>query len=365
MPAHILVRPVGRVTPAPQRAMGHPERVLRVAGREDLAFSAFETIERHADGWVERRLVSLDDLFGLSRSGEAAPRYKALLERLAQPRGDIAGLPLDRPRIMGIINVTPDSFSDGGRHLAPGAAIQHALELEAAGAEILDVGGESTRPGSEAVHVDVELRRVMPVLEGLVGRTRARLSVDTRKPEVMRRAAAAGAHILNDVTALTFDPASLRIAAETGLSIILMHSQGDPRTMQVNPTYSDVVLDVAIALEERVEACVRAGIPRTRLIVDPGIGFGKTVDHNLALLANLALFHALGTGLLVGASRKSFIGALTGAVDPDERLPGSIAAACLAATAGAQIIRVHDVAETRQALRLWEAMNQGSAHRPA
>ncbi|HRD75639.1 MAG TPA: dihydropteroate synthase [Hyphomicrobiaceae bacterium] len=360
--AEIYVRPVGRVSPAPKRAIGHPERVVRIAGRQDLAFSAFEAIERHGDGWVDRRQISLDDTTALLQSSRSSTdRLKTLLERISAPRGDVAGLPLDRPRIMGIVNVTPDSFSDGGRHFSPKAAIEHALKLEAEGADILDIGGESTRPGSDAVPIDVELKRVVPVLQGLAGKVRARLSVDTRKAEVMREAARAGAHILNDVSALSHDPVSLRAAADTGLSVVLMHAQGGPKSMQANPRYADVVLDVFAALEERVEACVRAGIPRQKLIADPGIGFGKTLEHNLQLLASLTLFHALGTGLLVGASRKSFIGALTGAVDPDERLPGSLAAACMAAGAGAQIIRVHDVAATRQALTTWEAMSAGQA----
>jgi dihydropteroate synthase len=198
------------------------------------------------------------------------------------------------------------------------------------------------------------------VIEALAGRTRARISIDTRKAEVMRRAAAAGAHILNDVSALGYDAASLRAAAETRLCVVLMHSRGDPRSMQKNPTYDDVALDVFDALEARVEACLRAGIAYDRLFVDPGIGFGKTVEHNVRLLGCLSLFHALGTGVLIGVSRKSFIGALSGAIDPLERVPGSIAAGLSAVMQGAQILRVHDVAATRQALTIWEAVGTGT-----
>jgi dihydropteroate synthase len=261
---------------------------------------------------------------------------------------------------MGIVNVTPDSFADGGRYLAPDAAIAHALRLEAEGAEILDIGGESTRPGAEPVDAEEEWRRVGPVIEALVPRTQARLSIDTRNAPVMRRAARSGVHLINDVSALSHDPASLEAAAETGLPVVLMHSPNDPRTMQVNPTYADVVLDVCDALEARIEACEGAGIPRSRLIVDPGIGFGKTLTHNLALLGSLSLLHGLGSAVLLGASRKSFIGRLTGTADADDRLPGSLAAALIGAAQGVQILRVHDVAATRQALAVWEGARRAA-----
>jgi dihydropteroate synthase len=261
---------------------------------------------------------------------------------------------------MAIVNVTPDSFSDQGRHFPTEAAIEHGRRLAEEGAEILDIGGESTRPGSGPVPLDEELRRVMPVLEGLIGRVPARVSIDTRKAEVMRRAAAAGVHMINDVSALTHDPRSMRIAAESGLPIVLMHSPGDPRTMQQLAHYDDVVLDVYDALQARIEACERHGIARTRLVIDPGIGFGKTAEHNLKLLASMSIFHALGVPVLLGASRKSFIGTLTGVVDPSERIAGSIGAALAGAAQGVQILRVHDVAETRQALAVWRAATLGS-----
>jgi dihydropteroate synthase len=256
---------------------------------------------------------------------------------------------------MGVVNVTPDSFADGGRYLAPEAAVAHAFELDAEGADILDIGGESTRPGAQPVGVEEEWGRVGPVIAALAAKARARLSIDTRHAEVMRRAARAGVHLINDVSALSHDPASLETAAESGLPVVLMHAQGDPRTMQVKPTYADVVLDVCDYLAARIEACEAAGIPRARLIVDPGIGFGKTLAHNLALLGSLSLLHGLGCAILLGASRKSFIGRLTGTADPDDRLPGSIAAALIGAAQGVQVLRVHDVAATRQALALWEA----------
>ena len=221
------------------------------------------------------------------------------------------------------------------------------------GADILDIGAESTRPGAGPVDLEEELRRVMPVIEALAPRVRARLSIDTRKAEVMRRAARVGVALINDVSALTHDPAALQVAAESGLPVVLMHAQGDPRTMQDSPSYDDVVLDVYDWLGARIEACERAGIPRSRLIVDPGIGFGKTLAHNLALLGALSIFHGLGCAVMLGASRKSFIGTLTGA-DVEDRLPGSIAAALLGVAQGVQILRVHDVAATRQALAVWE-----------
>jgi dihydropteroate synthase len=256
---------------------------------------------------------------------------------------------------MGIVNVTPDSFSDGGRWLDAGAAIAHGLQLEAEGADLLDIGGESTRPGADPVELDEELRRVIPVIAGLARQVRIPISIDTRNGEVMRRAADAGARIINDVAALAHDADAVRVAAETGLPVVLMHAQGDPRTMQLDPRYDDVVLDVYDWLEARVAACEAAGIGRERIVVDPGIGFGKTVEHNLALLGSLGILHGLGCPILLGASRKSFIGRLVGGVPAPERVPGSVAAALLGAAQGVQVLRVHDVAATRQALAVWEA----------
>jgi dihydropteroate synthase len=351
--ARTYIRPVGRVARLAGDAA--PAPALLVAGRAELAFAAAELIERDGQS-VQRRILTARELLDAA-AGSAAT---AVLEHLQRPRAAIAGLTLDRPRLMGVVNVTPDSFSDGGRYLSADKAIAHALQLEAEGADMLDIGAESTRPGAAPVGLEEECARVLPVIEALVRQARVPLSIDTRKAEVMRRAARAGASLINDVSALTHDPDGLAAAAATGLPVVLMHAQGDPRTMQVQPRYDDVVLDVCDALEARIEDCERAGIPRTRLVVDPGIGFGKTLAHNLALLGALSIFHGLGCPLLLGASRKSFIGKLTGA-DADNRLPGSLAAALLGAAQGAQMLRVHDVAATRQALAIW----QGATAQPA
>ena len=316
-----------------------------------LDFSAVEVIERNG-AEIERRIAGLGEF--LERDwGRRALNAADMFEYVRQPRPRIAGLALDRPRIMGVVNVTPDSFFDGDQFDDASMAIDHARRLVEEGADILDIGGESTRPGSDPVPLDEELARVLPVIEGLAGKVDARLSIDTRKAEVMRRALAAGVDIVNDVSALTYDPESLSIVAQAGVPVVLMHAQGDPKTMQDDPVYEDVVLDVFDYLEARIEACLRAGIAREKIVVDPGIGFGKTLDHNLTLLSHLSLLHGLGLPVLVGASRKSFIGHLTGAKSADQRLPGSLAAAVHAVSQGAQIVRVHDVAETRQALQLW------------
>ena len=255
---------------------------------------------------------------------------------------------------MGVVNVTPDSFSDGGRFADAAGAVAHGRALAAAGADIVDVGGESTRPGAAPVPPEEEIRRIEPVVRGLAAAGLA-VSIDTRRGAVMRAALAAGARIINDVTALAGDPESLAVAARSGAALVLMHMAGDPRTMQDDPRYDDAALDVLDFLESRVAACERAGVARERIAVDPGIGFGKRDAHNLALLARLALFHGTGCAVLLGASRKSFIGRLAGG-DPPERLGGSLAAALWAAGQGVQILRVHDVAETRQALVLQAAI---------
>jgi dihydropteroate synthase len=338
---------MGRIAPAALTHQDGSSAALRVAGRDDLLFAIVERIERDGKK-TSRKMLSAAELLAGSH---ATPE---LIELVGRRRQSIAGLIFDRPRIMGVVNVTPDSFSDRGRFLAPDAAVAQALQLEAEGADIIDIGAESTRPGSDPVDPQEELRRLMPVIERLASRLRAPVSVDTRKPEVMLRAARAGVALINDVSALTYDPRSLEVAVEVGLPVVLMHAQGDPRTMQERPTYADVVLDVYDALAARIEACERAGIPRSRLIVDPGIGFGKTLAHNLALIGSLTIMHGLGCAILFGASRKSFIAGLTGGGTAD-RLGGSIAAALLAAGQGAQIVRVHDVAATRQALAIWQA----------
>jgi dihydropteroate synthase len=341
----------------PTASLAASEGSVRIAGREDLASSAVELIIR--DG-AKRTFADLLQASALRTQAGADGALAALLERIEAPRPPLAGLTLDRPRLMGIVNVTPDSFSDGGAFSSAQAAIDHALRLEAEGAEILDIGGESTRPGSDGVSVEEELRRVLPVIEGLAGRTKALISIDTRKAEVMRRALAAGAHIINDVAALTYEPACMEVAAASDAPIVLMHAQGDPRTMQAAPYYDDCLLDVCDWLAARIAACEAAGISRSRLVIDPGIGFGKNLAHNLELLAGLTLLHGLGVPLLLGASRKSFIGMLTGVKTARKRVPGSIAAALQGAAQGVQILRVHDVTETWQALTVWEAMQRGA-----
>lgn len=257
---------------------------------------------------------------------------------------------------MGILNVTPDSFSDGGRYASVTAAIAAGVAMHRAGADVIDVGGESTRPGAEPVATDEELRRVLPVIEALAGQG-IPVSIDTLKAEVMRRALAAGATMLNDVSALRFDPEALDVAAGSKAWIILSHMAGEPRTMQQAPHYTNVLAEVLAHLEGRISLCVARGIARERLIIDPGIGFGKNLAHNITLLQNLESFHGLGTAVMLAASRKRLIEAATGGGLPTgQRLPGSLALALRGAEAGVQWVRVHDVAETRQALMLWDMM---------
>ena len=279
-------------------------------------------------------------------------------DRLSAPRPAFGGLVMDRPRIMGILNVTPDSFSDGGRFLDPAAALVQARVLAAEGAALLDIGGESTRPGAAEVAVDEEVARTAPVIGALrAGGLTTPISVDTRKARVAQAALAAGAGIVNDVAAMGFDPAMASVVAEAGAPIILMHSIGTPATMQQDPRYEDVLLDVYDFLKARIAVAEAAGIARERIMVDPGIGFGKTAAHNLALVRGLGLFHDLGVPVLLGASRKRFIGAIGGEDVAERRMPGSVAVALAGVAQGAQVLRAHDVAETRQALRLWQAVN--------
>ena len=345
--AKLYVRPVGLLYGATAGAAVSDGLALPLAGGP-VAFTAAELIEG-VPGNTRMRLFAAP---ALASSGDAD--LAALLARIIAQRPPFAGIALDRPVLMGIVNVTPDSFSDGGLYDSKEAAIVHAAELATAGAGIIDIGGESTRPGSDAVDEKDELGRVVPVIEGLAGLP-AVISVDTRKASVAREAAKKGAKNLNDVSALTHDPKSLRAAAETGLSVVLMHAQGEPKTMQDDPRYADVVLEGFDYLEARIGAAVKAGIERPRIAADPGLGFGKTLAHNLALLANTTLFHGLGVPLLIGASRKRFIQGVSGGEEPRSREPGSQAAAVAASAQGAQILRVHDVAGSRQALAVWRA----------
>ena len=262
-------------------------------------------------------------------------------------------LDLSHPHVMGILNVTPDSFSDGGTHNSLVEAVKHANLMINAGATIIDIGGESTRPGALEVSVEEELARVIPVVEAVAQRFEVWISVDTSKPEVIRESARAGAHIINDIRSLT-EPGALEAAAQTGLPVCLMHMQGQPKTMQEAPKYNDVFADVVRFFTEHIVRCEQAGIAKEKLLLDPGFGFGKNLTHNYELLARLDEFHRFGLPLLVGMSRKSMIGQLLN-VGPTERLNGSLACAVIAAMQGAQIIRVHDVKETVEALRVVEA----------
>jgi dihydropteroate synthase len=350
--AKLYLRPIGLIYGAVADAAIADGLALPLAGGP-IAFAQAELIEG-TPGNTKRRLFTAH---ALTTSGDAD--LAALLRRVTGLRPPFAGIALDRPVLMGIVNVTPDSFSDGGLYDSKEPAIVHAAELVSAGARIVDIGGESTRPGSDSVEEGEELLRVVPVIEGLAG-LRAVISVDTRKASVARAAASAGARILNDVSALTYDPESLAVAAEMGLSLVLMHAQGAPKTMQDDPRYADVVIEVFDYLQARIEAAVAAGIERSRIAADPGLGFGKTLAHNLALLSHTSLFQGLGVPLLIGASRKRFIQGVSGGKEPGSREPGSQAAAIAAAAQGAQIFRVHDVAGSRQALAVWRASAFGT-----
>ena len=272
------------------------------------------------------------------------------------PQLDCAGriVFLDRPRIMGIVNVTPDSFSDGGQHDQVGAAVAHGLRLVEEGADLLDIGGESTRPGAGEVPVEEELRRVVPVIERLARECPLPISIDTSKPEVMRAALAAGAGMVNDVRALQAEGAMDAVAGSRA-AVVLMHMQGEPRAMQQAPHYEDVVAEVHSFLAQRVFACEMGGIEKKRIAIDPGFGFGKTLEHNLALLRQLARFTELGVPVLAGLSRKAMLGKLTGR-EVDARVHASVAAAVIAVQHGARLVRVHDVAATHDALAVWQAV---------
>jgi dihydropteroate synthase len=303
-------------------------------------FDQVEVLSRGADPWLIPAEDCPDDV----------------MRRLTAPRAEFAGLSMDRPRLMGILNVTPDSFSDGGSFSSIDAATKHGRQL-ARSAEIVDIGGESTRPGAQEVPVATEIARTAPVIEGLrAGGMRGPISIDTRKAMVAITAIRAGASVVNDVSGLEFDPALGPLVAKEGVQLVLMHAQGLPLTMQDDPSYADVLLDVYDDLARRIARAEALGIPRAMIAVDPGIGFGKTAAHNLALVRRLSLLHGLGCPILLGASRKRFIGSIGKAEAPAARMPGSLAVALAGFAQGAQITRVHDVVETRQALRLWQAV---------
>lgn len=315
---------------------------------------------RLAGGWCWFNQVEVISRKRKSRIVHASSIPQAVFTRLIAERKPVAGLSFDQPRVMGILNATPDSFSDGGRHILVQDATATGLAMQQAGVDIIDVGGESTRPGAQSITAQQELRRVEPVILGLrlAGVTCA-ISIDTRKAAVAEVAAEAGADLVNDVSGLTFDPALAPFCAAQGMPVCVMHAQGDPATMQDKPRYDNVLLDVYDFLEGQIKKLRQQGIPRQQIIADPGIGFGKTQAHNLALLSRISLFHSLGVPILLGASRKRFIGAIGGVSEPDQRGPGSVGVALAALGQGIQMLRVHDVAETIQAAALWRAAAAG------
>ena len=370
MTAHMRslhLRPLGIVGGAAAAAALESGAGRRLAGGR-LVYTACGVflISKGEDGKrqleTSRVLPLAETIAWADREGnDTATAVHDWLKRVSVSPPPFAGLALDCPAgslplIMGIVNVTPDSFSDGGDHADPESAIAHGMEMWQAGADILDVGGESTRPGADPVAVKEELERITPVVRGLAEHG-ARVSIDTRHATVMAAALETGAQIINDVSALTGDPESLSMAAKSGAPVILMHMQGDPKTMQDDPRYGFAPTEIYEYLSARIEACVAAGIDAANILVDPGVGFGKTFDHNVDILDCLSLFHGLGRGILVGVSRKRFIASLSREEAPKDRLPGSLAAALAAVDQGVQMLRVHDVAETRQALSVWDALN--------
>ncbi len=328
-------RPIARIDAA------RPADALPLAGHRRIWFNQVEILRR--DGAAQVRPASV------------LPEEMRL--RLTESRVAPAGLTFEHPVVMGVLNTTPDSFSDGGKFDTVQAACDHAAEMVAQGAHLLDVGGESTRPGAVLVPADEEVSRTVPVIEALrAANSTVPISIDTRKSKVAQAALVAGADLLNDVSAMSFDPQMLDVARKTGAPICLMHAQGDPRTMQESPCYEDVLLDVYDYLEARLQLALDAGIERAQIILDPGIGFGKTAAHNLALINGLSLFHGLGCPLLLGVSRKRFIGTIGKAPEAGKRAAGSVAVALKGVSQAVQMIRAHDIAEHTQAFALWEAM---------
>ena len=344
-----LVRPTAFV----DSPFGHDGKVARLAGGLNW-FTAAELLRIEANRRVSAELVSVGGIE--SRFDEdMAAQWRALTSPRAPLQLGERTIRLDQPQVMGIVNVTPDSFSDGGQFADSAAAAEAGSDMARGGAAIVDVGGESTRPGAKPVWEGDEIERVMPIIRQLASGGTA-VSVDTRKADVMTAALEAGARMINDVSALTYDDRSALVIAAAGVPVILMHHQGDPQTMQDDPRYADVLVEIYVWLEEQIAAAEAAGIARDKILIDPGFGFGKNVAHNLELMNGLALFHSLGCPIVVGASRKRTIGALSNEAPSDKRLGGSIAFALKAVEQGAQIIRVHDVPETVQALRIWRGL---------
>src|SRR5574338_1310688 len=347
--ARTLIRPTAFV----DSPFGHDGKVARLAGGLNW-FAALELIGIKNHVRISTELVSVEGIE--SRFDEdMASQWNALTGTRQPLQMGERTIRLDQPQVMGIVNATPDSFSDGGQFADASAAADAGSGMAATGAAIVDVGGESTRPGAKPVWEGDEIERVVPVIRQLA-LGGAAVSVDTRKADVMTAAIEAGARMVNDVSALTYDERSAATLAAAGVPVVLMHHQGAPETMQDNPRYDDVLVEVYLWFEERIAAAEAAGIARGKILIDPGFGFGKNVGHNLELMNGLALFHSLGCPLVVGASRKRTIGALSGEAPVDQRLGGSIAFAIKAAEQGAQLLRVHDVPETVQALRIWRGL---------
>jgi dihydropteroate synthase len=355
-PDRLWLRPLGILTgsaAAQAIASGH----ARPLSGGHLGFSwlvAGGLSPSHESVWITTPLTEFEGWIAEGGS-RFARRAAGQLELISAPRPPWAGLSLERPLVMGVLNVTPDSFSDGGRWWNPQDAIAHGRALLEAGADIIDIGGESTRPGADPLAAGEEIRRIEPVVRALA-EAGAVVSIDTRHKAVMEAALDAGARIVNDVTALTGNPESLPLIAQRRAPVVLMHMRGEPRTMQREPVYDSPLIEVLEFLGARIRACTAAGVPREHLAVDPGIGFGKLVLHNLELLAGIGGFHSLGCAIVLGVSRKSTIARLSRGEPPQERLPGSLAAALFALQQGVQILRVHDVAETRQAVAVWGAL---------
>jgi len=353
MAGRLYLRPTAFVD-AP---FGYDGQVLRLAGGL-CVFAGIELIEVRDGKRVRQTLLPVEVLESHIHSlpTEMAEQARTTLRCLTRPRAPLKlgtrSIPLDQPQVMAILNVTPDSFSDGGMHPDPAA---RGMDMLRAGAALIDIGGESTRPGAKPVWEGDEIQRVQPVIE-MLARGGAAVSIDTRKAGVMEVALDAGAGLVNDVSALMWDDRALEVVARRGCPVVLMHHQGNPETMQHDPRYDDVLIEVYDWLEARIEASVAAGIDRSNILIDPGIGFGKTLRHNLAILNGLSLFHGLGCPIVLGASRKRSIGALSGEAAADQRLGGSVAFAVLGAAQGVQLLRVHDVFETVQALRIWRGL---------
>jgi dihydropteroate synthase len=349
MSTRTLLRPTAFV----DSPFGHDGKVARLAGGLNW-FSAVELIQVDGNKRVSTELASVEGIEGRFDDDMAA-QWKALTATRSPLKLGERTIRLDQPQVMGIVNATPDSFSDGGQFADAAAAAAAGADMAANGAAIVDVGGESTRPGAKPVWEGDEIERVGPVIRQLAAGGAA-VSVDTRKADVITAALEAGARMINDVSALTYDDRSAGVVAAAGVPVVLMHHKGAPETMQDDPRYDDVLVEVYCWLEERIGAAVEAGIARELILVDPGFGFGKNVGHNLEIMNGLALFHSLGCPMVVGASRKRTIGALSGEAPADQRLGGSIAFALKAVEQGAQLLRVHDVPETVQALRVWRGL---------